>query len=336
MKILGVDSGGTKTRSIITNLDCGLLGTGMGGPGNYHYIGVERARKSMRKTIDMAMADAQVKPEDVPYGVFGVGGLDTAADYEVIAGFLEDIGYPKRRYIVNDVVISHYAVNGGAPGVTVVAGTGSIAYGTTRNGESCRVGGWGWIIGDEGSGAYAAIRGLREASKAWDGRGDPTMLTELACEHFDLEASDVPRKVISKVQGADLPEDIAPFAVCVTEAAARGDEVAMRIIDEGCEELANLAATAVERLELEPPVMVGSVGGFATNDLVFEKFEEKVKNKIPEVEVLKPVRNPVVGAVALVMEKIGKEVSVEDLRDLDSEIEDRVEEAEGSKSGFEV
>ncbi|KXA88957.1 hypothetical protein AKJ57_06065 [candidate division MSBL1 archaeon SCGC-AAA259A05] len=148
------------------------------------------------------------------------------------------------------------------------------------------------------------------------------MLTELASEHFDL---DVPREIISKVQKSDLPEDVASFAVRMTEAAAQGDEVAMRIIDEGCEELATLATTVVERLGMESPVSVGSVGGFATDDLVFKKFEEKVKNKIPGAEVLEPISNPVIGSVALVMEKIGEEVSVEDLRDLDSEIKNRLE-----------
>lgn len=322
MKILGVDSGATKTKSIVVDLEYNLVGLGTGGPGNYHYVGVERARENIKETIDKAMADAQVEPEDIPYGGFGVGALDSNGDWEVISGFLEDIGYPKERYITNDVVISHYAVNGAEPGVTVVAGTGSIAYGTDQNGESCRVGGWGWVIGDEGSGAYAAVRGLQEASRAWDGRGESTILTELASEHFDLE---VPREVISKVQESDLPEDVASFAVCVAEAATRGDEVAMRIIDEGCEELATLASTAVERLGMESPVRVGSVGGFVTDDFVFKKFREKVRNKIPDVKVLKPINNPVIGSVALVMDKIGREVSTEDLRGLDSEIEDRLE-----------
>lgn len=320
MKILGVDSGGTKTETVIVDLECNLLGTGRGGPGNYHHVGAEGARGNIRETIDEAMADAGVEPEDVPYGGFGVSALDTEKDYEVISDFLNDIGYPKKKYIVNDVVISHYAVNGGRPGVTLVAGTGSIAYGTNQDGESCRVGGWGWLIGDEGSGSYVAIRGLQEASKAWDGRGKDTVLTDLASEHFDL---DFPREVVSKTQDSDLPESIASFSFCVTEAAARGDEVAMKIIDEGCGELAELAATAVERLGLKSPVRIGIVGGFGTDDLVFEKFEEKVGNEIPGVEVLEPVGNPVVGAVALVMEKIGREVSLGDLRELDSKIEER-------------
>lgn len=317
--ILGVDGGATKTKSIIVDSGYNLLGVGEGGSGNYQYVGVERARKNVEESIENALSEAGVEKKDIMYGGFGMGSLDTKADYDIISGFLGNLGYVDKKYIVSDVVLAHYAVTGGGPGITIEAGTGSISYGINRKGKDCYVGGWGWLIGDEGSGFYVARRGLQEATKAYDGRGETTTLTNLAQEHFGLDEFDRLRLKVHKE--LESPLEISTFAKCVVEAASQGDRVALRVIEEASEELADAALTIKRTLQMEEPVKVGGVGSFLLSSLVFRKFEEKVRSKIPNVEILKPVNNPVVGAVALVSEKIGKRVTIGTLQKLNSEIE---------------
>ncbi len=321
--ILGVDSGGTKTKSILVDPKLELLSIGYGGPGNYHNIGIEKSKQNIKNTIKEAVTKADIKKENIKHGGFGIGGLDTETDRKKITNFLETIKLVKnleKKHIANDVIISLYSITGGRPGIVVVAGTGSITYGTNEKGEDYRVGGWGWPIGDEGSGTDIARRGLQAAAKAYDGRGDETKLTELAKREFELENFD---ELIPKLDVLDFPSGISSFAESVINAGAEGDGKALEIVNEAGEELAESVLAVKRKLSMEEPVRVGCVGGLTSSELFFNKFKEKVTEKVPNVEILDSVQNPVVGAVALVLENLGKRAPIDNLRTLDSMIAKR-------------
>ncbi len=320
--ILGIDSGGTKTHTILTDTKLNLLATSKNGPGNYHNIGEEKAKKNISSSISEALSKANMTEEDVDYAGFGIGGLDSEKDHNIVKSFLEEIDSVKnlkKKYIVNDVIISHYSITGGRPGIVVVGGTGSTIYGTGENGGSCRAGGWGWIIGDEGSGSYIAKRGLQEAGKAYDGRGKETLLVTLAKQHFGLDDFE---NIIPKMSEIKLPNDLARFAERVIDAASEGDEVALDVVEEGCEELAVGVNTVHKKLRFEESVRIGFVGGLTSSSFFTNKLEEKIQDRISNITFLKPVRYPVVGSIALVLEKIRKKPEIEKIRKLDSEIEE--------------
>lgn len=319
MYILGVDTGGTKTKSIVLNENSELLGTGLSGPGNYHVAGTETARKNVEEAIQQALSEGNIDRTETIIGGFSMGTLDTEEDHRIISDFLDEIEYVDERYIENDVITAYYAVTAGEPGITVVAGTGAMAYGVNEEGVDCRSSGWGWLIGDEGSGFYAARRGLQEATRAYDGRGESTVLVDAACEHFELAEFE---NIFSKVyEGLDHPKNIASFAESIVRAARNGDEVAQQVVAEAAEELANATLAVQQDLNIDPPVHVGCVGSFGTADIVSTQFKANVRTKIPDVEFLESVNHPVVGSVVIVSEVLDRTIDRETLQGLDETIE---------------
>ena len=328
MYLVGVDTGGTKTKCIVLDQQFRLLGSATSGPGNYHVAGVDGAKANVEMAIRGALNDADVETAERLVGGFGMGTLDTPEDRRIINEFLDDISFVDERHIENDVITAHYATTAGDSGITVVAGTGAMAYGIGDDGTAGRSSGWGWLIGDEGSGFDAARRGLQAATRAYDGRGEQTALVNAAREYFDLD--DFENLFDEVYEGLDHSKNIAPFAECVTDAARNGDAVAQRIVADAADELAVAAYAVKQELQLDSPVQVGCVGGFGTSDIVAERFEAAVQARIPDVEFLTSVNHPVVGCVVIVAEALGRPIDRETLQALDTAIEqDAAESAEG-------
>src|SRR5919206_381899 len=121
-------------------------------------------------------------------------------------------------------------------GVVVIAGTGSVAFGRNDAGEEVRAGGWGPIIGDEGSGYFIARTGLSAILRAYDGRGKATLMTELLRNEHHLEPRDLPRAIYAQTTHAD---DVARYAKLVFDAAKADDAVARSIVELGAQQLAS-------------------------------------------------------------------------------------------------
>ena len=318
MYVLGVDTGGTKSRCIVVDESNTLLGMGETGPGNYRVAGPDGARENVETAIRDALAAADVDTSEHLVGGFGMGTLDTEEDREIIEGFLDEIDFIDERYVTNDVIAAYYAVTAGGPGLVVIAGTGAMGFGRNEDGEQARSSGWGWLFGDEGGGYDAARRGLQAASKAHDGRDQQTTLVEAACEHFDLDSfEEVFNGVYDEIEHA---KDIASFAKPVAEAAVEGDEVAIELVEESAAELASAAEAVVEKLDLVPAPTVACLGSYGRSEAVSPRFESNVRELYPEAEFADPVDNPAVGSVAFVAEERGEEISVADLHELDEAI----------------
>src|SRR5262249_13879716 len=135
----------------------------------------------------------------------GIAGVDRPADEAVVRGVMSRIGYNAKGLVGNDALIALQAGIGDAPGIVIVAGTGSIAYGR-HLGEAARAGGWGYVLGDEGSGYWIGRLALRAVVRHVDGRGKPTSLTPLLLAHFNVtRASELIQKVYH--------DDINPAAI---------------------------------------------------------------------------------------------------------------------------
>lgn len=319
MYVIGVDTGGSKSRCIVVDESYTVLGAGEAGPGNYRVAGTDGARENVETAIREALADAGVSPTETIVGGFGMGTLDTEEDRRIISEFLAEIDFVDEIHLENDVVTAYFSITAGAPGVVTIAGTGAMAFGRDADGRRGRSSGWGWLFGDEGSGYDVARRGLQAASKAYDGRGPDTELVAVAEDHFGLESfGDVFDEVYADVEHA---KDIAPFAEPVTETAVNGDPVAERIIDEAADEIADAAIAVVDKLDLAPSPTVGCLGGLGSTEIVSARFEANVREAVPDATFVDPLSHPVVGTFAFVAEERGESITRADLEAMDAEIE---------------
>ena len=122
----------------------------------------------------------------------GIAGVDRPDDSVIVAGIMRRIGAHARTLVVNDALVALEAGAPGAPGVVIISGTGSIAYGRNANNEGARAGGWGHVLGDEGSGYWIGRAALRAVLREADRRGPRTALTPLLLQHFGVAAGAEP------------------------------------------------------------------------------------------------------------------------------------------------
>ncbi|MEM2912928.1 MAG: BadF/BadG/BcrA/BcrD ATPase family protein [Candidatus Bathyarchaeia archaeon] len=309
MLVLGVDGGATKTVCAISDENFQVLGVGISGPCNYNVVGIEKARKNVRSAVKHAFSDLDLKDRIAEIGCFGIGGLTTERDYEVISNQIVPSDASKRRIIVNDVVIAFYAVTCGSPGIVVVAGTGSIAYGLNSRGESAFSSGWGWLMGDEGSAFDIARQALIAAAKAYDGRGERTVLVEMFKETFKVEDF---KDVVPKIYHEVTSTGIASLSKVVFSAAEEGDKVAIKILKNAGRELGRSVISIARKLFMESePIIVGASGGvFIASDIVWFSLKKYVRSYLPNALFTSPVKHPVMGALIMGYKNLG--VNVDD------------------------
>lgn len=319
MLVLGVDSGATKTICAIINEKFEVLGVEEAGPGNYHIVGTELARKNVGLAIKRARLVGNVRRKRIDIGCFGMGGLRTEKDREVISNLIKSLDVANEYEIANDIMIGYHAVTLGKPGIGVVAGTGSIAYGSDSKGAEALSGGRGWLIGDEGSAFYIARKALMRAGKAVDGCAENTKLVKLAKEHFGISEFD---QIITVVyHDLPRPQAIASFAKSVSKVAEDGDEAAKEILVGAGKELAILAEATARKVGIaNQTITVGGVGSVWHSNIVWGVFKDELKKKLPRVTFRGPIEFPVVGALVMGLSKKGIKISEKDAYKLENGI----------------
>lgn len=234
---LGVDGGASKTLAVIVDASGRELGRGTAGSGNQAAVGLERAVASIRSAVDEAARQAGAAG---PFRAawIGLAGVDRPTDRDLLLPHLTLLADEVR--LTNDAELALTALDG-AVGVAVIAGTGSIAVGRDARGTMARSGGWGHIIGDEGSGYELGRLALKAAARASDGRGPRTALLSAIMAEWQLPR---PNAMIDRVYPEGDKGLIARLSALVFAAAREGDGVARAIVREAATELA-LAALAV-------------------------------------------------------------------------------------------
>lgn len=298
--LLGIDGGGTKTRCLVADLTGQILGEGLAGPSNYQVLGLKDAATNVRAAVQAALAAAGLTLADVAAACAGLAGVARPEDHLAMKEALSLL-LPAQIDVVEDARIALEGALGGSPGVVVISGTGSIALGLSTAGELVRVGGWGWLLGDEGSGYDIGHRALNAALAALDGVGSPTSLGERIMQAWQLERLD---QIVGRVY-QNLPQarvDVAGLVPLVMAAAAEGDDVAATILVKAGRDLGRLAATVLERLALPPalPRRVAVTGGVVTNsDIVREAMGASLSERFPQAAIMDCLRTPAEGAVAM-------------------------------------
>jgi len=315
--VLGVDGGQTSTTAAICDLSGRLLGVGRAGPSNHisEPGGIERARRAVNGSVREALRGAGLKKATFEAAFFGMTGGKAGGR---IAEICQRCVSAKRLRVDNDQVNALASVTLGKPGIVVIAGTGTITYGENARGQSASASGWGWLLGDEGAGFWIAKQAIAAACRAWDGRAEPTLLTDLlpaAADVGDLWALHF--LVYSEKRSR---AEIAALAAVVPVAAAAGDAPARRILRDAGRELGLAAGVVAERLNVrQGRVTVGMVGGvFRGSREVRAAFRREVRKRAPGAAFVEPRFSPVVGSVLLALRMAGLKLTREVLANLDA------------------
>lgn len=295
--VLGIDAGGTKTRALLATEAGEVVASAAAGGANLRTDGELRVEKVLHAVIEEVCAAAGARPEAVALGIAGAGRPDDAA---VLREVLRRIGFRERVIVTND---AHVAFVAGSPrriGLALVCGTGSIAWGQNAAGEVARAGGWGWRVGDEGSGFWIGERGIRHVLRAQDGRGPATALEKALLDHFSIER---PEEIVRVIYDGDYPRHHASlFAVAVERAARSGDAVAERILTDAAEELVLAAQSVIRRLALAGTAydVVLSGGTFRALRTLERRVADRLASSQARVQPLE--QEPAEGAVKLALE----------------------------------
>jgi N-acetylglucosamine kinase-like BadF-type ATPase len=243
--VLGIDAGGTKTRALLADESGRVLSTASGGGANLRTHGELGVEKVLHAVVEEAEAKAGVRAEAV---AVGIAGADRPDDHAVLRAILHRIGFRSRVVVTNDARVAFVAGSDLRVGLALVCGTGSIAWGRNAEGRVARSGGWGWHLGDEGSGFWIGERAIRAALRAADGRSPKTALEGAVLAHFRLKKLD---GIIHCVYDQEYPRhEVALFSVAVSDAARSGDAVARAILADAARELTLAGESVIARLEL--------------------------------------------------------------------------------------
>src|SRR5437764_9647474 len=231
MHVLGIDAGGTKTVCLLADERGTILSEARGPGANLHAAGELAVEKVLHEVMEGAIGDRAVVPAAI---CLGIAGVDREDEAQVVRAMMRRIGYKSRVLVVNDALIALVAGACDDPAIVLIAGTGSIAYGRNGSGEAARAGGWGHMIGDEGSGYWIGREALAAVMRGADGRGPETALATEILAHFNVsDVSRLPRIVYDR----DQPRmSVAALGPIVQPVAEQGDAAAMRIPERPADE----------------------------------------------------------------------------------------------------
>jgi glucosamine kinase len=221
---LGIDAGGTHCRARLISNTGEVIGEGEAGPANTR-IGIELLHQTLLDVSEQAAKDAGLKLADLGRVAAGLGIAGISRPGAM--GQLREAGLPFEKVeITSDAAIANLGAHNGRDGAILIIGTGSIGY-IKVGGASFTIGGYGFPISDEGSGAALGLSAMRHALRALDGRTKPTPLSSTVTGRFDHTTP----RIIAWMDTA-APRDYAAFAPLVLDCAEAGDEIALSIIED--------------------------------------------------------------------------------------------------------
>jgi N-acetylglucosamine kinase-like BadF-type ATPase len=300
---LGIDGGGTRTVAWLAEGEGKLLGRAESGPSNPLKVGFRTAQREILKVFRACLQEAGFPqraarashPLVVRTVCAGIAGVDRRAVHRPLLAWMRRHIPARHHLLTSDAAIALAAAVRNAPGIIVIAGTGSIAFARDGQGGLLRAGGWGIPFDDRGSGYDLGRKAVSAALEAFDGRGPHTLLMDRICRH--LELGDI-TGIISK--GLEQQQIAALFPL-VTEAAREGDLVARHLCDDAARDLANLAVALLKRAgwTRRPTPVVTSGGVFRSSDLIRRAFARHLRRFAPLARVELLERPPVEGALWL-------------------------------------
>ena len=263
---LGIDGGGSHTVALLGSAGPGrmqILGRGEAGPSNLRAVGRAAAFAELDRAVTAAFTQAGLAPGTVGVACLGLAGAGRPEEQSAVRAWAAGAGLADTIEVVGDVALPVALLPDGW-GVAVVAGTGSCVWARSPDGRTTRAGGWGPLLGDEGSGYALAVEALRLVTRRADRRGRATSLTERLLGRLGVQD---PSALIQVVHGGEWDRTrLARLAPEVIRAADEGDIPAAELVDRQIRELAGCVAAAAAGLALPRDVLpLAMAGGLLVN-----------------------------------------------------------------------
>ncbi len=304
--VIGIDGGASHTVAVLADARTGAaLGRGEAGPSNIQAIGVAAALRELNAAVVSAFKAAKLSRAPVAAAAMGLAGVDRAEGLDVIRGWADLVHLADKLSVANDATLLFAAGTPDGWGLAIIAGTGSIAFTLDSEGKDARAGGWGYLLGDEGSAFRTGLLGLRAACRAADNVGESTALLPILLR--ELGSPDAREFIPAVYRGKWDKAAIAGLAPLVLTAAANGDRVATAIFEQEARELAQTAAGAVAAGGLpRDGVPLALTGGMVIENAMFRnRFLSELRACGVAPGPVGLVDDPVVGAVVLARKLLG-------------------------------
>lgn len=300
--VAGIDGGGTKTTLVCRALDGRQVQTKVFGPFNLNGIG----EAAFTQQLDEITAFLNSLGECCALCI-GAAGYSTRRMQSLATAAMEKAGITNWK-LVGDHEIALCGALEGKPGCALIAGTGSICLGLGSDGATVRAGGWGHLIGDEGSGYALGRDSLAAVARNLDGYGKDTVLARMISEKLDLTTR---QEIISYVYSGDKSR-IAAIAPLAEEAAASGDAVAISILQQNAAALTELVSAVAKQLQLTQ-CELAMLGGLLEHDTILRRFFiQELGRLLPGITCIAPKHPASVGAVMMAQAMADNYVSREE------------------------
>jgi N-acetylglucosamine kinase-like BadF-type ATPase len=292
---LGFDGGGTHLRGCLIDESGEVLAMASHPPASFPKLR-EKIGEPVAALAQELQTRAGLPISPVKAAGFCSTGVGRPAEREIVQRALREKNIAETIVAESDFMAAHAGAFGGGPGIIVNAGTGVFGFGRTSSGENIRVGGWGYLLGDEGSGFAIAQAALIAALKDWDGRGPKTALRPIFEKYFNVTSIEL---IISQIYSSEFDRGkFAELAPLVFEAADNGDAVAQEIVRHNGRELGHLVRAAANRGQWNYPIPLVLVGNiFRRRDLLLPAFWEVLEAE--QFNLIVPRFESAVGAAFL-------------------------------------
>ena len=305
--ILGVDGGGTRTIVQVADLSGEVVAESESGSSNYKSVGIKIAKENINKAV-FKVIDLLNNSKEFTFknACFGLSGNDSCEDRDIYHKIIfdskiKDYLNPASTIICNDTRIGLAAGSNSKNGIMIICGTGSNCYGINEEGKEAKVNGWDYILGDEGSGYAVGIKALRALMKAYDGRGENTLLFKTILE--DLNIKNVSELIRWAYIDSFSKDKIAAIAKTVCRTAEMGDRISIKILEEEATEAVNSVTVVANKLNMADKkfdlVFVGNL--FKCEKYFKSVLMKKLKSKFTQINFMPLTEKPVEGAIKLAL-----------------------------------
>lgn len=307
--VLGLDGGGSKTTVQIADTDGKVLIQNMSGSCNYKSVGIEIAKNNINTVILNSLEKIGVPDIIFKSACFGLAGNDTDEDMKIYNRIifnnkLKKFLNPSTTIICNDSKIGLIAGSNKKNRLMVISGTGANCFGINEDDQEAKANGWDYILGDEGSGYTIGLKALKAIVRAYDGRGQHTLLTDMVLDYLKLK--DISELVSWVYDKPFFKEKIAELSEIVCSSAKMGDILSIEILREEAREAASSVIVVVNKLNLADKdfdlVLVGGV--FKCEKYFKNLFFKILKNKFQRINFKSLTEKPVEGAIKLALESL--------------------------------
>jgi N-acetylglucosamine kinase-like BadF-type ATPase len=301
--VIGLDGGGTKTVGVLVDEAGCVAGRAVAESSNYQVIGGEKLGQVISGLVKELMASYSAAGAKATHLYAGLAGAGRPADREAIQLALRQHDLAETISVDTDASAALAGAFAGGPGIIVISGTGAICFGKSKDHVVYRCGGWGYLLGDEGSGYYIGQQALIASLKDLDGRGQKTLLRPAIEEKYQVGSIDL---LISAIYSGKMDRtEIAGLAPMVFDIYAKGDQAAVAIIESAGKEIGKIVAAVSKRMGMQDqPVTVALIGSiFKQRHILLPFMEQEARRTAATVTFIDPQFEPAIGSAVLALQK---------------------------------